>query len=72
MRLMLEDRIIFKEITVISELLKWYKGIQGKSSQTGGGYQEKMHNSWMTVHECAMIVFINTEAHGILVLMVLD
>lgn len=69
---MLEDYIIFKEIKVISELLKWYKGIQGKSSQTGGGYQEKMNNSWMNVHVCAMTVFTNTGAHEISVLMMLD
>lgn len=50
---MLEDYIIFKEIKVISELLKWYTGIQGKSSQTGVGYQEKMNNGWMNVHACA-------------------
>ena len=50
---MLEDYIIFKGIKVISELLKWYKGIQGKSSQTGVGYQEKMNNGWMNVHACA-------------------
>lgn len=69
---MLEDYIIFKEIKVISELLKWYKAIQGKSLQTGGGYREKMNNSWMNVHVCAMIQFINIEAHEILVLMMLD
>lgn len=46
---MLEDRIIFKEITVISGATRNDIKAFSKSSQTGGGYQEKMHNSWMNV-----------------------